>query len=226
MNRSQRGFATIELLVSAAIAFFLIWGLIAVANRCAAWAASENATLAGQSAAATLAERLGSEADSSWAVFVPTNDVLGASNGDGHEVDFFTEDGAHRPFAWAYRYDAASRLVTRYSYAPGIGAQAGESAGPFDSFAAVAVAAPSITADRLFAGASVPGVQYHFDTMPEAIGGNGLVHVAIRARGIVENEMLASATAPTSFTVVLNYTPAPPPATPTPGAIPTLTPTP
>lgn len=226
MPASERGFALIETLVAAAIGFVLIWGLVALASRYAGWAASLNATLHAQTAAANLSERLASEASSAWAVFIPATGVLGEPNADGHELDFFTEDGAHRPLAWAYRYDRATKLVTRYSYAPGVAPQAGESTGPFDAFAATSVPASTIAADPLFSGATIPDVQYSFAAMPQAQGGNELVNVAIQAPGVMENDTLASAVAPTSFTVVLNYTPAPLGSTPTPGALPTLTPTP
>ena len=221
-----------EVTMGAAVAFFVIWLLVGMADRYATSAAAMNLTMNARNAAARLEERLSSEASSSWAVFVPQTDVLGFDDSDGHEVDFFSEDGSHRPYAWAYRFDAKTKTVTRYSYAPGVGPQSGETLGPFDGFTANEADASNVASpasalyDPLFANVSVPTVRYTFAAMPSAQGGNGIVELAVSARGVNEKIILASAAAPTSFTVVLTYTPAPPPSTGTPAPLPSLTPTP
>lgn len=232
MRTGERAFTVVEATIGAAIAFFAIWLLVALASRYAGWAAGLNDTLNAQNAAARICERLSSEAASAWAVFVPPSDVTGADNSDGHELDFFTQDGSHRAYAWAYRFDPVTKMITRYSYAPGANAQPGETLGPFDGFRATLSAAPAIALptsaiyDPLFASATVTPVSYSFQAMPAAIGGNGLVHVTLLARGVNQDVVLASGTAPTTFTVVLTYTPPPPQASTTPPVLPTLTPTP
>ncbi len=85
-----------------------------------------------------------------------------------------------------------------------------------DDFVAVAfpisaVTLPSSPAyDALFAGATAPDVTVPFAWTPAAAGGNGIVRATIDAAGVHALEILAPATAPTRFTVVLTYTPAPP----------------
>ncbi len=231
MEFRQRGFTLVEVLVGASIAFFIIWGLVALASRYAQSAASLNARLSAQSSGDRLLERMSTEASSAWAVFVPQNDVLGASNADGHEVDFFSEDGAHRPYAWAYTFERASKAITRYAYAPGGAPLPGETFEHVDTFAAAAANADDVSVagnaayDPLFAGAVVPRVRYAFAELAGAQGGNGIVQLALAANGVRETEVLAAETAPTTFTLIVAYTPAPS-GTPTPGPLPTLTPTP
>jgi len=232
MKTSERAFTLAEVLVGAAVAFFILWCLVVAVNRYAASAASLNQRLTAMNAMGRLTERLSSESASAWAVFVPPNDVLGQNNGDGHELDFFAEDGSHRPYAWAYRYDALAKTLTRYAYAPGVAPQAGEIIGNFDAFVAqaadvTALANPSDPAyDALFSHATASSVRYTFAAMPPAVGGNGIVRVSVAADGVTQTDILASGTAPTSFTIVETYTPAPLATTPTPGPLPTLTPTP
>ncbi len=231
MKNAESGFTLVETIVGAAVAFFVIWTLVAIANRSVTAAAHLHAMMSGENAAARLTERLGSESASAWAVWVPGRDVVGDNDADGHEVDLFAEDGAHRAHAWAYRYDAQTHLLTRYAYAPGVPAQPGEIMGYFDSFRAVmgdpgALGDPSNRDwyDPLLAGVSAPLVHYAFASMPSAQGGNGLVNVSLSASGVEQSIIITGAAAPTTFTIVLPYTPAPIPATPTPGPLPTLTP--
>jgi type II secretory pathway pseudopilin PulG len=223
MDMTERGFTLIETTIGAAIAAMVILGLVVLADRYAAAASALNARLTAQASADRLFERLSSEAASAWAVFVPASDVLGNANADGHELDFFSEDGSHRPYAWAYLYDPTSKTLTRYAYAPGAAPGAGEPAGAFDAFSVSsedvsALSDPSGAAyDPLFAASSAPPVHYAFAAMPSAQAGNGLVRIHVTASGVDRTEVLASGTAPTAFTVMIAYTPSPPPpATPTP----------
>ncbi len=226
--RGQKGFTLVEVTVGAAIAFFVIWLLVAMANRYVQTAARLNSKLSSQTSAARLVERWASESASAWAVFVPRADVLGRDNGDGHELDFFTEDGSHRTFAWAYLYDASTKTISRYAYAPGIVAQPGETWGNVDSFVATSANADGVSDassaayDPLFARVAVSNVNYAFADMPGATGGNRITHVSLDANGMPFAAELSSATAPTTFTIVLKYTPPPAIATPTPTPLPTF----
>lgn len=230
MRRSECGFTLIEVVVGAAIAAVVTFALVATALHAAKGAAILNSRLVAQSNAANLAERLTAESASAWAVFVPPTDVRGGANADGHELDFFAEDGAHRPYAWAYRYDATSKMLCRYSYAPGVPAVAGELFGPFDAFSAASADASAVSQpgsavyDPLFANLTVPDVDYASTEMPGALGGNRMTRIKIAAHGVDFERTLASATAPTTFTIRLTYTPAPPTQTPTPSPLPTFTP--
>jgi len=226
-DRSELGFSLIEVVIGGAIAVFAVLAVLSVTNTMVGTAAHLNARAQAQAASDRLAERLSTEATAAWAIFVPAADVFGDDNSDGHEVDLFSENGAHRPYASAYTYDRQTKLVTRYAYAPGIAPAASETIGPLDTFTASAadvtdLANPSSAAyDALFAGASAPVVHFTYAAMPGAAGGNGVVHVHLVASGVDRTVMLASATAPTAFTVVISYTPPPASPTATPAPLPT-----
>jgi type II secretory pathway pseudopilin PulG len=223
----QAGFTLIETLLGAAIAVLMMWTLVAMADRLVASAAAANLRLRAGANATRLIERLSSEAASSLAVYVPATDALGQSNGDGHEVDFFAQDGAHRSYAWAYTFNTAAQTLTRYTLTGGGAPLAGDALGGIDAFSATAASvtqlgsSSSLAYDPLFAGVNAPDVTYTFDAMPNAIGGNRLVVVQIVASGVNRSVLLASDDAPTAFTVVVDYTPSPAPVvTATPSPIP------
>ncbi len=203
----------------------LLWPWGAAATRTSAAAAALNGRLAGSAGVAYLTDRLTGDASSALAVYVPDTDVLGDANADGHEVDFFAEDLSHRPYHWAYRYDAATQTVTRYSVAPG-GAIAGEAVARIAVFAAMPervsdlAGASSAAYDPLFAGSGATDIPYVFPSQPNAIGGNRLVALHVAATGAERRVTLATADAPTAFTIVGAYTPSPaPPVTPTPAPL-------
>jgi hypothetical protein len=168
-----------------------------------------------------------SEASSALAVYVPSSDVSGNSNSDGHEVDYYAQDASHRPYVWTYTYSAAAQTLTRYSVVPGASPAAGESVSNIDGFSvqtqpASALSNPaSPVYDPLFPGTHATDVLYPFPPNAAALGGNGLVVLQITASGVNERAFLASADAPTQFTVTIVYTPSPVPvATATPSPIP------
>ena len=219
----QAGFTLIETLVGAAIAAIMIWSLLVLADRMIVWGNAANLRVNASANAGRLIERLSSEAAGAWAVFVPATDALGKSNADGHEVDFFSEDGAHRVYAWAYTFNAATTSLTRYAIVSGGAPLAGDVIAGIDTFKATPASVSSLSSsssaayDPLFASASAVDVPYTFSAMPSATGGNRLVAVQIVASGVSRNVVLASEDAPTAFTVVVNYTPSPAPvASPTP----------
>jgi len=193
MRCSEAGFTLVEVVVGAAIGVFLVWGLVVLADRWAFAISNLNARLNSQAAADRLVERLSVEAASAWTVWAPS----------AHEIDFFAEDGSHRPFTWSYAYDPTQKTVTRST---------GEVLTGLDGFDAAAadvtdLANPSAVAyDPLLAGSHATSV-----------AGNALVSLHLLANGVDRTELLASGTAPTTFTVVVRYTPSPAPvATPTP----------
>ena len=227
----EAGFTLIETLVGAAIAVAILWAALAFTDRLVFSAAAAQQRVNATAGAARLIERLSSEAASALAVYVPPTDAFGASNADGHEIDFFTQDGAHRTYAWSYTFNTATKTLTRYTLAAGSAPVAGDTLGAIDAFtaspAAVADLASSASPayDPLFAGAGATDVPYRFAAMPNAIGGNRLVAVQITASGVDRTAVLASEDAPTAFTVVVNYTPSPAPVvTATPSPIPMTNP--
>jgi hypothetical protein len=222
VRESQAGFTLVELVIGAAVAAVVIGSLVLFASRLALTTSALDTRVQSQSAVERLMERLATEAASAWAVYIPPSDVNGNANADGHEVDFFAEDGSHRPYSWAYTFDGSRKQLTRYAFAPGVPASAGEVTSPIDGFLASTVSVGQIGAvDPLFAGATTTPVTFTFDASPPAVGGNALVQLQIDASGVDRRELLASETAPTTFTVVVKYTPSPTPiVTPTPTPIP------
>jgi prepilin-type N-terminal cleavage/methylation domain-containing protein len=227
---SERGFTLIEIVVGAAIAAALTWTIVALADRTIAAAQAFDSRLTGSAGVSHAIERMTSESASALAVYVPTVDVLGNANSDGHEVDFYAQDASHRPYGWSYTYDATAKTLTRYAIVPGSTPIAGETVATIDGFSASLETADSISNpasaayDPLFAGVHASDIAYQFPDKPSAVGGNRLVALQFTASGVNERIVLASADAPTAFTVVVTYTPSPiPVATPTP-VPPTLTP--
>jgi hypothetical protein len=185
----------VEILVGAAIAAFALWGLVAFANRMATTAASLHNRLNAVASTDRLVERLATDATSAWTV----------SASSQNEIDFVSEDGSHRPFAWSYRFDPTQQTVTRSS---------GEVFGAVSGFSATNaslsdLANPTAVAyDPLLSPSSVTSVP-----------GNALVALHLLGIGVDRTELFASGAAPTSFTVVVQYTPSPTPlvtATPAP----------
>ena len=216
----QRGFSLVETIVASAIAFIAGSLLVWLAHATVFQASHLDARLNAAGAADRLAERLQTDASSAWSVFVPSTDVLGNANADGHELDFVTEDASHSTYWWAYRFDGARQRVTVYAYKPGSPAVAGYVYAAITGLRAEKHAitdvsnAASNAYDPLFAGATITPVDVDYDWSTQAPGGNHLVRVAITGTGIQRSLLLVSGTAPTHFTVIVDYTP--PPPTPTP----------
>ena len=212
---TQRGFTLLETLVGAAIGVTLGWALLAIVHAVIFGAAHLDARVNARAAADRLDDRLASDALGAWSIFVPSDDVLGAANADGHEVDFVTENGAHEQFWWAYAYDAATHAVTRYAYVPGAPPTAGDRYESIDGFearvyAVTDVADPtSAIYDPLLAGARATPVEFAYAWNAQATGGNHLVRVRAYGEGVDRSTLLSSGTAPSHFTAIVEYTPAP-----------------
>jgi prepilin-type N-terminal cleavage/methylation domain-containing protein len=213
--RAQGGFTLLEVAIASSIAVVLAAASIASIHTVVRGAATTARSVRAISAANALQARLIESAAIAWSVFVPRVDVRGNGNADGHEVDFVTQDATRRSFWWAYAFDRSQKLVTQYAYVPGGAVRAGTTYDGIDNFDAApyplsAIAVPSSPGfDPLFARATVHDVVVPFEWTPQAPGGNGLVRVAFDGPGVRRNVALAPVTAPTRFTVVLTYTPAP-----------------
>lgn len=210
-----------EVLIAAAIAFVLTWLLVRLASQTIFVTAHLDTRLTARSATDRLAERLESDAAGAWSIFVPDGDVFGTNNADAHELDFTTQDASHRTYWWAYNYTAAARRVTVYAYTPGTPPIAGD---VFEGITGFGAESHPVTDlgnpnsdiyDALFAGATVTPVDFDFGwSLSAANGGNRLTRVQLEASGVDRTILLSSATAPTHFTIVVEYTS--PPATATP----------
>jgi prepilin-type N-terminal cleavage/methylation domain-containing protein len=213
--RAQRGFTLLEVLVASAIAIVLACQSIALLHALIVGATLTGERVRAASAAGELDARLVASAATAWSVFVPERDVLGGANADGHEIDFVTQDAARRSFWWAYRFDRSHRRVTQYAYSPGGAVRNGATYDGLTGFRASAYPvsavrlADSPAYDALFANASVTDVAVPFGWTPEAPGGNRIVRVTMDGPGVHRLAVVTAATAPSRFTVVLTYTPAP-----------------
>lgn len=213
----QRGFSLIEVLVATAIASIVGWQLLILTHTTILEAAHLDERLRGRTAVDRLDEGLASDAATAWSVFVPPRDVNGMTDADGHELDFVTEDASHRSYWWAYTFDAAARRVTKYAYTRDGPPVAGEVYDGIEAFQARAHPITDLTKraneafDPLFADADVTPVDMPFGWNAAATGGNHFVRLAFAASGSDRVAILASGTAPSHFTVVVDYTP--PPAT-------------
>lgn len=160
-----------------------------------ATAASLNTRLNATANADRLVERLATDAASAWTV----------SASSPNEIDFFSEDGSHRPLRWLYRFDPTQQTVTRSSgeIFSAIGGFTASNADVTD------LANPTTDAyDPLLGSSTITSTP-----------GNTLVALHLLGTGVDRTEFFASGAAPTSFTVVVHYTPSPTPlvtATPAP----------
>ena len=171
-----------------------------------------------ETAIGSLADRLEAEEDSAWSIFTPPLDTSGSSNADGHEVDFFFRDAQNRAHFIAYSYDKTEHRVQRLVYAKpgGIPAPDGAPVSGIDEFLAqtypvTALQDPgSLVYSELYRSAELHPAQVRFDrTQPWLVGGNQITFVRLVSAHITREFQLSTQTAPSGFTIVLRYTPAP-----------------
>lgn len=167
-----------------------------------------------------LVDRLEADEDSAWAIFTPPNDVHGASNADGHEVDFFNRDGKNQPYFWSYTYDAPAQTLTRYLYSTLGGAATADvtytGIGAFYSHTYPLTSLQDTSSkiySPLYAGATLRPGAITFFPGTDVAGGNQITFVRIAGKTLERELQLSTQTAPSGFIVELQYTPAP---TPTP----------
>lgn len=209
-----------EVTIASAIAFTIGALLVWLTHATVLAAAHLDQRLSARSTTDRLAERVSADASSAWSIFVPARDVQGNSNADGHEVDFASEDASHRSYWWAYDFDVRASQVTVYAYAAGTPPSPGDVYTGVSTFSAETHALPDLADpssdvyDGLFAGDVLTPVDVPFDWGGNAVGGNHFVRVRIAAEGVDRTMLLATGTAPSHFTVVVDYTPPPPSPTP------------
>lgn len=169
-----------------------------------------------------LIETWNAEASSALAIFVPSRDVLGTDNSDGHELDFYSRDASRAGHFWAYRWERSASTLQRYTYSvPGQTATASDPAlSGITAFSASRKAASSL--GPAFAnGYAARDVAVNFG-YPEVDGGNAIADVIVGdAQEGFELELLPGTMTGGFSVVVATFTPAPsstfaPTATPIP----------
>ena len=216
MVHRQRGFTLLEVLVAAAVfavVSFALFGLLHEYTLTGRTLATNQHT---RSDIAHLLDRLESDAGSSDSVFLPDKDVFGADNSAvPHEIDFHAKDAANRPYFWAYYYDATAKTLQRYDYA-NIGSTAKKDGGTYGNITRFS---PSLHAISEISDASSP---IYFPVLTSAkdhdvalgananvVGGTHIIHIDMATSNESIPVDLQAGGAPSGFTVVLNYTPAP-----------------
>jgi prepilin-type N-terminal cleavage/methylation domain-containing protein len=238
MHGRSRGFTLIEVVVALGISVVLGYFLLRTTGALLHWSALQAQRNTEHAAIAQLEDRWDAEERSAWAIFTPDADVNGASNADGHELDFFTRDAKSQSYFWAYNYDPAHQTLTRYLYgAPGGTPTAADTYSGITTFYAhtypvTALQDPSSKIySPLYEGAHLTAgaVRFYGASKPDIAGGNQITYVRIEGPTLIREVELATDTAPSGFTVVLQYTPSPadtPEVSPSPDTTPVALPTP
>ena len=216
-NADRRGFTLVEVVVATACAVLLAIVLVRLTHSIASWSLRVARTAKAQATLDRLVERWETESATAWSVFAPATDIFGQPNDDGHELDLATVDSRRRPSFRAYYYKAATRQLVEYTYgSPGARPVAtgntSESISAFDArtYRASALGdSASPFFDPLFAGARIADAAVPLRLGPDALGGNRITRVHIAADRLDRLAVLASETAPSGFTIVMTYTPAP-----------------
>jgi type II secretory pathway pseudopilin PulG len=218
VKSSWRGFTLVEVVVALGIAVMLNLLLLRVTVPALRVLALQTAREGSRSAMDLLVDRLRIDVDSAWAIFTPPADALGHSNDDGHEVAFFMRDGSGRAYFWSYTYDRESQTVTRYLYrsigAPPTADERYTGLTQFTShtYPVTALQDPKTAVySPLYDGAhlTAAAVTFFGAAHAEVAGGNAITLVQMRAPALARDLALVTRTAPTGFTIVLEYTPAP-----------------
>ncbi|HKU69175.1 MAG TPA: hypothetical protein VJP85_15490 [Candidatus Baltobacteraceae bacterium] len=224
-----RGFSLLETVIAVAIAVLIGWLLVFVLAHLLRAGRLQSARDLEQRTIVQLSDAIATEEDDAWAIYVPPSDVLGKPNSDGHEVDFFTRDGKQQPYFWAYNYDASAQTVRRYRFAsPGGAATLDVEYAGIVRFSAHTYRVTALQDantpiySALYDGAALQsGIVRFYPGLPWIAGGNNITYVQFAGATMRRDLELVTQTAPSGFTVVLNYTPSP---SPTPSSAPKVWP--
>ncbi|MDQ6767928.1 MAG: prepilin-type N-terminal cleavage/methylation domain-containing protein [Candidatus Eremiobacteraeota bacterium] len=209
---NTRGFSLAELLISMAIILVLLIAVCGAIVQTLHLQAFHVGRAGMGRTVAEVSERLGEEARSATAVFIPSTDIMGEPNGSvggAHEVDFFRRLSAGGDAFVAYRFEASSGDVTRYEYS-WIGStrhvtNADIAAGDLALFH---FEREPVTGVGVVAGTSDPPAVSILYGRPELAGGNDVIVASIQPRnrdGIpaqITRVHLAARIAPTAVAVL------------------------
>lgn len=208
----------LEILVAAGIALLLAL-LCATVSKSALSSFTHTGTRFRDAATLTRLSSLWyAEQDDAWAIFTPPADVNGKTNADGHEVDFYTRDESGTDRFWSYTFDAAAHTLTRYVYtALGASPTVDQTFTAVTSFRAQTYPLASLQDSTspiyspMYANATLQNgaVRFFSQTAPWIAGGNQITDVRIADAEQSLEFHLSTQSAPSGYTVVLNYTPTP-----------------
>ena len=210
LRSTEQGFTLVEVLFATGVWAVLTGAFLYVTQGLFAGAREVADQRRQYVALAHLTETWDAESSSALAIFVPPRDVLGADNGDGHELDFYGRDAAHNGHFWAYRWDRTAQALQRYTYpSPATAAVATDPPIP-DVALLRAVRKPASAIAQPFLAGYVPkDVVVNFG-YPGVDGGNALVDVTVaNAHHRFEIELLPGTMASGFAVVVATFTPTP-----------------
>ena len=177
----ERAFTIFELLIAGAVLVMVLVPLVASISAMTRGAQSNLVYRASYSDTSQVVSGLQRDAASALAVFIPSNDVLGASNADAHEVDFFTRDSNKNPHFRAYTFNTASKLLQVSNYnSPGQASLNDGSATPLKSFTASSISVDSLASDPMVSAIFKGNIPKPIDInygYPGVIGGNRITQV-------------------------------------------------
>lgn len=117
MNHSRhRGYTLVEILIALSIGILALFGITSAIISLTNATTNSRQHQREYTTANQLTAALTKSADSSTAMFIPLQDVLGNSNADGHALGFMAKGHADTPYFWQFVYDAAAQTVTEYDY--------------------------------------------------------------------------------------------------------------
>ena len=217
----ESGFTLVELLAAGAVWIVLCGALLYVAQTLLASARQISAQQNAYMQLTHLTETWDAESSSALAIFVPANDVRGAGNSDGHEVDFYSRDAEGNELFWAYNWQRTASTLQRYTYAaPGSPPVASDPpANGITSFSAARRAASTLQ-EPFLGGYGPRDVTVNFG-YTGVDGGNAITLLTVaNARTTFTMELLPGTMASGFQVVVASFTPVPT-AMPTPASKPT-----
>jgi len=214
---SERGFSLLEVLVALGIGTLVLLGAADATVGLLHARAAAAARLNDRAATAALIAAIRGDNETATGFSIPPTDSTGAPNFDAHAFDLYTRDAGLGERIVEYRWVAAgatqpARVVRSEIDASGVAAPwATQSYAGITTLSARSVALSALTAggdaDPLFAGATLHDVA--IDLGDGASAGNALLAVTIATAHALRTVRLANLAAPTHFTYVLQYTPAP-----------------
>ena len=215
---SERGFSLLEVLVALGIGTLVLLGAADATVGLLHARATAAARFKDRAASAELIAAIRSDNETATGFSIPPTDSVGAPNLDAHAFDLDTRAAGRAERTVEYRWVAGdatkpARVVRSEIDASGIVAArltqsyAGITALSARSIALSALVGGGSDGDPLFVGATLHDVAV--DLGDGASAGNALLAVTIATAHALRTMRLANLAAPTHFTYVLQYTPAP-----------------